>query len=113
MRSKCKEFHDSSFFFKSLNITRKKVKKVTVTIVDETDDKDKEIDLSIHNRTAKTVPVTQDENLRKRAILQATLEGNYYTYFTYSIMKNNAIFQLLHNKFSQNENLFIKCLFAM
>lgn len=84
-----------------------------MTIVDETDDKDKEIDLSIHNRTAKTVPVTQDENPRKITISQANLEGNYYTCFTYSVMKNNAIFQLLHNKFSQNENLFIKCLLAM
>lgn len=63
--------------FQKFKYQRKESEKATVTILDETDDKDKEIDLSIHAGTAKTVPV-QDENPRKRTISQANLEGNCY-----------------------------------
>lgn len=62
--------------FQKFKCQRKESEKATGTILDETDDKDKEIDLSIHAGTAKTVPV-QDENPRKR-ISQANLEGNCY-----------------------------------
>ena len=63
--------------FQKFKYQRKESEKATVTILDETDDKDEERDLSIHAGTAKTVPV-QDENPRKRTISQANLEGNCY-----------------------------------
>ena len=57
--------------------------KASVAIVHETDDKDKAIDQSIHVRTAKTVPV-QDENPRKRTIS----EGNcYFLYYLFHYEK--------------------------
>ena len=97
--------------FQKFKYEKKERKKATVTIVDETDGKDKEIDLSIHARTAKTVPV-QDENPRKRAISQANLKVIVTFYITHSIMKNKATFQLLHNKFSQNKNFVYKVPFC-
>ena len=69
--------------FQKSKYHKKKSEKATVTIVDETDDKDKEIDLLIHARTAKTVPV-QDENPRNRTIS----EGNwYFLYYLFHYQK--------------------------
>ena len=72
IRNEWEEFHYSSFFLQKFKYQKKESEKA-----DETDDKDKEIDLSIHTRTTKTVPVS-DENPRKRKISQANLEGKYY-----------------------------------
>ena len=47
---KWEKFYDASFFFENLNIR---------TIVDEADDKDKEVDLLIDTRTAKTVLIIE------------------------------------------------------
>lgn len=69
--------------FQKFKYQKEESAKASVTTVDETDDKDKAIDQSIHARTAKTVPV-QDENLRKRTIS----EGNcYFLYYLFHFEK--------------------------